>query len=293
MFHRSVSVIGLAALAACSAEKAQPRSTLTDDFGDTLVVASAAPARIVSLNPTTTEILFALGAGARVVGRTTYDQFPAEVKQVPDLGQGLRPNVEAIIGAHPQLAVLYASNDNRDAARRLRAAGITTAAYKVDRIADFARVTLALGRLIGDTAAARRTVDSVNATLDRVRASTAPLKRPTVFWPFWEAPLLSVGHGSFVDELIEIAGARNVFTDLEEPSPAVAFEELVKRDPDIVVMGVKSRERALKDPKWKALRAVRENHLLVVDSTIIIGPSVRLGAGAEMLARVFHPDVRF
>ena len=130
--------------------------------------------RIVSLLPSTTEILFAIGAGNRLVGRTTYDLWPAAARAVPDLGPGLRPNVEAVLAVHPDLVILYASDDNRDAARRLRAAGVPTAAFRVDRIAEFERVTRALGTLTGDSSAARATVDSVRATIARVRAATAP-----------------------------------------------------------------------------------------------------------------------
>ena len=279
-------------LVACVRDPQQPRSALTDDFGDTLV-AGAAPARIVSLNPTTTEVLFAIGAGSRVVGRTAYDLYPKEVLAVPDLGPGLRPNVEAVIATHPDLVILYASADNRDAARRLRASGVATAAYRLDRIADFARVTAVLGRLTGDSAAAQRTVDSVQSTLARVRAQTASLPHPRVFWPLWEAPIYSVGGGSFLDELIEIAGGENVFRELPQPSPQVSFEELVRRDPDVMLSGAKTRARLLADPRWHSLRPVREGRILVVDTTIINGPSPRVGASAEGLARLLHPGVAF
>src|SRR3954464_7330954 len=102
-----------------------------------------------------------------------YSHWPNGALHVADLGPGLRPNVEAVLAAHPDLVVLYASDDNRDAARRLRAAGVPTAAFRVDRITDFERVTAALGGLTGDSVAARTTVDSVRRTLDRVRAATA------------------------------------------------------------------------------------------------------------------------
>ena len=180
------------ALSGCARDAAPAHDAITDDFGDTLIVRTP-PRRIVSLNPTTTELLFAIGAGARVVGRTSYDLYPAEVLEVTDLGQGLRPNIEAVLATRPDLVLLYASADNRDAARRLRANGVSTAAYKIDRIADMSRVTMLLGRLTGDTVSARRTVDSVHATLDRVRRETSALRHPTVFWPLWETPLLSVG----------------------------------------------------------------------------------------------------
>jgi iron complex transport system substrate-binding protein len=287
----AVMALGAAATqAGCRADTPTQHTALTDDFGDTLVVASS-PARIVSLNPTTTELLFAIGAGPRVVGRTHWDIWPREVSAVPDLGPGIRPNVEAVIAAHPDLVLLYASQDNRDAARRLRAAGIRTASYKLDRIADFRRVTGALGTLTGDTAAARVTADTVTATLDRVRAATASLPHPRVFWPLWENPLLGVGGGSFLNELLQIAGARNVYDSLPQPSPTVAFEDLLRRDPDVVLVNPSSRARILADPRWRTLRAVREGHVMAVDTTIVNGPSNRVGTSAVSLANLFHPGV--
>ena len=291
LYVLSVAVL-VVAPSGCARDAVSAHDAITDDFGDTLIVRTP-PRRIVSLNPTTTELLFAIGAGARVVGRTSYDLYPAEVLEVTDLGQGLRPNIEAVLATRPDLVLLYASADNRDAARRLRANGMSTAAYKIDRIADMSRVTLLLGRLTGDTVSARRTVDSVHATLDRVRRETSALRHPTVFWPLWETPLLSVGGGSFLNELIEIAGGRNVFAELPQPSPTVAFEELLRRDPDVIVTGPRTRLRLIADARWQTLRAVRENRVLVIDTTMINGPSARVGTSAVMLARLLHAGATF
>lgn len=277
-------------LGACGRAPGVAPDAATDDFGDTIAVRMAPPRRIVSLNPTTTELLYALGAGARLVGRTSYDIYPAEVKAVPDLGAGLRPNVEAVLAARPDLVILYASQDNRDAARRLRAAHVSTVSYRVDRIADFARVTRALGRITGDTAAARVTVDTVERTLARTRARTAGLAHPRVFWFLWQNPLLAVGGGSFLNEMLDAAGARNIYGSRPEPSPAVAFEDVLRLDPDVVLAGPATRLRLLADPKWRTLRAVREGRVLAVDTTIVNGPSARVGAGAESLARLLHPE---
>ncbi|MDB4882673.1 MAG: ABC-type transporter, periplasmic subunit, partial [Gemmatimonadetes bacterium] len=233
-------------LAGCERAPRHLASRTTDDFGDTIVVA-APPRRIVSLNPSTTELLFAIGAGDRMVGRTAYDVWPVAARALPDVGPGLRPNVEAVLAVHPDLVVLYASDDNRDAARRLRAAGVATAAYRVDRIADFQRVTRALGALTGDTLAARETVDSVSATLERVRAATTALPRPTVFWPLYDQPLLAVGSGSYLDELIAIAGGTNVYGFMTAPSPRITLEDLVQRDPQVILLQPASRDRYLAD----------------------------------------------
>ena len=276
-------------VAACTREA--PRSSAratTDDFGDTLLL-RAAPRRIVSLNPSTTELLYAIGAGDRLVGRTTYDRWPEAALALPDLGPGLRPNVEGVLAVRPDLVLLYASDDNREAARRLRAAGVATAAYRVDRIADFRRVTLALGALTGDSAAARATVDSVDATIARVRAATASLPKPTVFWPLYDQPLLATGGGSFLNELIELGGGRNIYGFLPEPSPRITVEDLLKRDPEVILLSPESRARYLADARWKALRAVRENRLLAVDTTVVYRPGPRLGEAARSVARLLHP----
>ena len=279
-------------LGACArdAPPAAVARATADDFGDTLRL-RATPRRIVSLNPSTTELLFAIGAGARVVGRTTYDQWSVAARAVPDLGPGLRPNVEAVLAARPDLVLLYASDDNRDAARRLRVAGVATAAYRVDRIADFHRVTLALGALTGDSRSARATVDSVDATIARVRRATAALPRPTVFWPLYDQPLLATGGGSFLNELIDIAGGSNVYGFLPEPSPRITVEDLLQRDPDVILLSPESRARYVADPRWRALRAVRENRLLAVDTTVVYRPGPRLGEAARSIALLLHPGV--
>ena len=291
--RHTVAALLVAASGACTGPAATTAtSRLVDDFGDTLAWSGAAPRRIVSLNPTTTELLYAIGAGARLVGRTSYDRLPAEVRALPDLGPGIRPNVESVLGAAPDLVILYASNDNRDAARRLRAAGVRTASFRVDRLRDFRRVTLALGLLTGDTAAARTTVDSVQRTLARVRAVTAALPAPTVFWPVWMSPLLAIGGGSYLDELLTIAGGRNIYGDLPQPSPSITFEDLVRRDPDVIFASVSWRERTRAEPRWATLRAVREHRVLLFDTTIVNGPSARVGAGAAGLALLLHPGMR-
>lgn len=263
-------------------------ASVRDDYGRVITL-STPPKRIVSLNPATTELLFALGAGGRLVGRTQYDLWPDSARLVPNLGPGMRPNVEAVLGARPDLVVLYASSDDRAAADRLTAAGIATAAFKMDRIRDFARVTHALGLLVGDTARARIVVDSVTGTLDRVRRATATLPKPTVFFHAWETPLITIGGGSFLSELVEVAGGRNVYGALDVPSTAVTLEDVVRRDPDLVLVSPIERQRMLASDRWQSLRAVRERRVAAYDTNRVARPSVKLGEAAVSLAALLHP----
>lgn len=262
-----------------------------DDFGDTISVA-AAPQRIVSLNPTTTEILFALGASKRLVGRSDWDNYPDSARAIPALGPAIRPNVEAIIAAQPDLVVLYASNDNRAAAQRLRAAGIATASFKIDSIAEFDRATRFLGRILRDSARGALVADTVKRTLDSVRAATANVPRVTVVMPAWHEPLMVIGGGSFVSQLIEIAGGRNVYADIAAPSPPVSFEDILKRNPRYVLVGPQSAERIKGMAQWRALPAVREGRLLIIDTNVTLRPATRLGEGAVSLANLLHPKKR-
>jgi len=278
-----------AASSAAAAPAAPPPATvLRDDFGDTLTP-SAAPRRIVSLNPATTELFFALGAGDRLVGRTHFDRYPAAALRVPDLGNGMRPNVEAVLGMRPDLVVLYASGENRDAAARFRAAHVPTLSLRVDRIADFRRTVAMLGVVLGDTAAARAVVDSVSRTLARVRSATASLPRPATFWKAWDDPVIAIGGGSFLTELVEIAGGRNIYGDDPRPSLDVTVEDVIRRDPDVVLAGPEAAARMRAAPAWQALRAVREGRVAIVDTTLIGRPGVRLGEAAVSLAHLLHP----
>ena len=263
----------------------------TDDFGDP-VATGRRPSRIVSLNPTTTELLFALGAGDRLVGRTHWDQYPAEARAVPDLGPGIRPNVEAVLGARPDLVLLYASGDNRAAASSLRAAGVPVVALKVDRIADFLRCVRLVGDAIGERARADTVADSVARSLDAVRAVTASVTRPRVIWPLLAEPLYVIGGGSFVSELVQAAGGTNVFGDLPQPSPQVGREEVLKRDADVVIAAPSSVKRILADPSWRALTAVRTRRVYADDTTLVERPSVRLGEAARSIALLLHPELR-
>jgi len=263
-------------------------AVVRDDYGRDVTL-RARPMRIVSLNPATTELLFAIGAGRRLVGRARYDLWPDSARLVPDLGPGMRPNLEAVLGARPDLVVLYASADDRAAADRLTAAGVATVAFRMDRVADFRRVTELLGRLAGDTARARAVIDSVSATLDRVRHATESTQRPTVFFHAWEKPLITIGGGSFLSELVTIAGGRNVYDSLPAPSATVTLEDVVRRDPDIVLVSPVEREKLLASVRWQSVRAVRQGRVLAYDTNLVARPSVKLGEAAASLAALLHP----
>lgn len=290
VFSVRSSLLVLCAAVACRSPAPAKSAAVRDDFGHPVQLGRV-PRRIVSLNPTTTDIIFAIGAGSRVVGRSEYDVWPDSAKLVPSLGSALRPSVEAILRTKPDLVVLYASADNRDAAAQLEQAGVPTVALRIDHLAQFRSATRLLGRILGDSARAEAAVDSVDRSLDSLRVVTRGLPRPTVFLPVWENPVMTVGGGSFMTELLDIAGARNVYDSLNAPSAPVALEDVIRRNPDFVLTTPDQVSAIEKSPRWRALGAVRAGRVLAYNPDLFARPSVQMGMAAWYIARLVHPEL--
>lgn len=293
--HATAQMAGLTAalitLAACAVPDRAPATArvVVDDFGDSVRVGPAA--RIVSLNPVVTEFLFAAGAGARVVGRTHWDHYPPAAELVPDLGNGIGPNVEAVLGARPDLVILYQSASNRRAATGLQAAGVRTLTVRTDQIADLVRLAALYADVTGDSAGIA-VVDTVMRSIAAVRAMPRPPRPARAFWVLFdgEPQLWTLGRGSFMHELLVVVGAENAFGDIEPASAQVSLEEVVKRNPDVVVLGPVSAARMAASASWKTVPAVRAGRFAIVDSALVGRPGMRLGEAARHLRRVIVGD---
>jgi iron complex transport system substrate-binding protein len=281
-----------AGLVACHQAGRRPGFAATllvvDDAGDTLRVDRPAR-RIVSLTPTTTELLFALGAGDRLVGRTDACDYPAAALRVASVGPWLPPNVEAVVARSPDLVLLYDGPTNATAATRLRSLGIAVLAFRTDHLADVPRLARLLGRVVDAGRPADSLAQSFEAALDRLRRSAEPASAPGVVLLAWDQPLIVLGAGSFVSELLELAGARNVFNDLSLPSAPVTLESVVARRPlAIVTVGAMTGGFASR-PEWQALAAVRRHRLLTLTESAFSRPSPRAPAAVAMLRHRLQP----
>jgi len=260
-----------------------------DDWHRT--VALAAPARrIVSLAPATTELVFALGLGDRLVGRTTWCDWPAEAARVTDVGNGIGPNVEAVAAQHPDLVLMYPSEANRAAVAQLEALGIATAALKQDAIADWRGTVQWVARAAGVPERADSLLADFDRRLAEVRRRPDTGYRipggPSVFIAVGANPPLAIGAGSFISEVVTLAGGRNAFADLPGPSGAVSLEAIVARRPDVVL--VLGPDSVIPDvtvrPGWRAIPAVRSGHVIAVDGGAFNRPSPRLPDAVRTLA---------
>jgi iron complex transport system substrate-binding protein len=270
----------------CGQPPARPAAIqLVDDAGDTLRLARSAR-RIVSLIPATTELLFAIGAGSAVVGRTSYCDYPAAAKTVPDLGDGIKPSIEAVVSRRPDLVILYNSGQNAAVAGRLSELGIAAIRLNTDSLGDVDRISKLLGRVTGY----ERGADSLTAVFDTALAAATRrqgARRPKVLLLVWEQPPMTVGRGSFLSELVDRAGGENLFADVTASSGVVSIEAVAARDPDLIFTSTAGPAAFASRPEWQVVPAVREHRFLRVSGSEFERPSPRAPAAIrELTARI-------
>jgi iron complex transport system substrate-binding protein len=223
-----------------------------------------------------------MGAGDALVGRTTWCDYPPAAAAVPNLGDGINPNLEAILAAQPDLVILYNSAQNAAAATRLRRLGIGALRLNTDALSDVGRVGRLLGRLTGHT----RGADSVIAAFDTALAAATPGvtgPRPKVLLLVWEQPPMTIGQ-SFLNELVERAGGRNLFADLRKTAGTVSIEAVAVRDPDLILTTTDGPVAFTTRPEWQVVRAVRQHQFLRVTGSEFNRPSPRAPAAIRELA---------
>ncbi len=253
----------------------------------------AQPARrIVSLLPSFTEILFAIGAGDRLVGRSQWCDYPPGALAVPSVGDGLPPNVEAVAARKPDLVVLYNAGPNVTAAQQLERLGIRTVLIDLNRLEDLGPAARTLGRLTG----LEQRAESLARAMDGFTSTNLhqPPPTSTIAFVVWDNPPIIIGHGSYLDELATRAGARNVFGDISAPSAQVSLETIVARNPEwIAVLSDSSAPPAyMRRREWRAVRAVRDNHFLLLKGSLFGRPGPRSGqAIRELRERLEHDEV--
>lgn len=273
--------------------------TLTDDLGRQVTI-SAPPQRIVSLVPSNTEILFAVGAGQQVVGVTEYCDYPPEAQTREKIGgfSAKTISVEKIVALEPDL-VLSAGEIQQSVIEALEQAEIPVFALAPERLAGVYHNIETVGRLTGRETQAAEVVAEMQ---DRVAAVTEKSqqipedKRPAVFYEVWDEPLMTAGPTTFVGELIELAGGKNIFADVSEEYPQVSAETVIQRDPDVVLGPDTHGEELIAEnikarPGWENIRAVKEGRIYLVNGDIVSRSGPRLVDALEAIARTLHPDL--
>lgn len=275
-------LVGLAALAGCrSRERSQA------DHGE-------AP-RIVSLSPNTTETLYAIGAGAEIVGRSRYCDFPDEVRTLPQVGGYVDPNLEAILALRPTLVTGARGPSGTAITSKLDARGVRTFFPPTESFAEIDAMILGLGEKTGHTPGARDVVSRIHRHLAALDQALAETPRVRVLMVFGLDPVSVAGPLSFVDEMLRHAHAENVVTQ-GGTYPTLGIERVLALDPDVVInasmaesYGKPRIDRTT--PGWANVRAVQEGRVASLDDESLLRPGPRIAKGVSILARAVHPDV--
>lgn len=270
--------------------------TLTDDEG-TAVTIKAAPQKIVSLTPATTEILFALGAGDRVIATTDFDDYPPAAVALPDVASFTAVDVEKIVGMEADLVIAGGNSFNPpEAIGRLRSLGVPVLVVYAPDIAGVLKDIGLIGAGVGLGEEASTMTSTLQDGFDAVSTATAGLAKPRTFYELDTStgPIYTVADGSFTKEMIELAGGDPITTG-STTDFAIPLEKLIAADPELILLGdgaygvtadqVKARSG------WKVMTAVKTDAIRTVNDLVITRPGPRLLDGLRELAVAIHPDL--
>ncbi len=292
---RLLTISSLVGVSACAGAQPPPADgAIVDDLGRTVTVDSP-PSRIVALVPSITDLILALGEGDRLVARTRYDT-DARLAALPAVGGGLDPNIEAIIALRPDLVVVWPGAD-QPLIGQLDAAGIAVYGAGSQSLEDQERHTRQIARLLGIEARADSLLAHLDSSFAALATALAGVPVVSALYVAWHDPPMTTGPGTFVDSIMSVAGGRNIFDDATSDWPQVNMEEIVSRDPDVLILPVPvtGDSGAIawvhQTPGWRDLRAVRTGRVLLVDSELFSRPGPRIIDAANQLAELLHPGV--
>jgi iron complex transport system substrate-binding protein len=270
----------------------------------TLALASCRPAarrasrelparRVVSLTPSTTETVFALGAGERLVGRSRYCDWPPEAKRLPVVGGYVDASLEAVLGLRPDLVVGARGPAGASLVERLEARGIATYFPPTESFAEIEAMMGGLAGHLGKRADADRLLGAFRERLARIATAVEPLPRPRTLLVFGLAPVVAAGPDSFAGEMLARAGGANVLGPGPR-YPTLGLEAVLGLDPDVILdAAIAEGHGRLRigagEPGWGAVRAVRRGRVLAVDDNAVLRPGPRAAEGVGTLARLLHP----
>jgi iron complex transport system substrate-binding protein len=267
-------------------------------FSDALgrkVSLEGTPQRIVTLAPSLTEIVFFLGLGDRLVGVTKFSSYPPEAAQKPLVGSYVDLNIEQIISLSPDLVLGTVDGNQPEKVALLEQAGLPVFVVNPRTIRQVIETVNTIGRLCGVPARAAALSEQLSSKVEDIVTRTEALSRPLVFLQINPKPVMTVNGNTFLHDLIELAGGRNIAAEEPTTYPRISIEEVIQRKPEVIIISSMERgggfEAARRQwMRWPIIPAVRNNRVHLVDSDLIDRPSPRVVQGLEILARHLHPE---
>jgi iron complex transport system substrate-binding protein len=278
-------------LTACNPTEQTPPQYVFDDLGR-LVAINGTPQRIVSLAPSNTEILFALGLGDKVVGVTNYCDYPPEALNKTKVGEYANPDIEKIVALNPDL-VLVAYGTPMDVINNLVGLGLTVYGIKTTDLDDLLNDIRRVGEITDKEVQAQALTSEMASKIEAIADATGELEqRPGVFYIVWNDPLWTAGSGTFIHELIEKAGGVNICQNITGYA-TISIEEVVARDPEIIITsswpGV--YEWAMNSTELEVTAARQSGSVYTCDDDLVQRPGPRLVEGLEWFAYFIHPEI--
>jgi iron complex transport system substrate-binding protein len=265
-----------------------------DEVGREVVFAHP-PRRIVSLAPNITEILFSLGLDEEIVGVSIHCNFPEKAKNKVPVGSYISLDFEKITFLKPDLVIATGAGNTRDMVGRLEQLGFPTYVIFPKNLNDVLKSIDHLGQVVDREKEAMGIIQGIERKRQRVIELTKGLSRPRVFLQIGEAPIVTVGKGSFADDLIRQAGGENIAGKEKEMYPRLGMEEILNRSPEVILISSMDPkgdyQRVLHEwSRWKMIPAVKNGRIHVINSDLIDRPSPRIIDGLEEIARILHPE---
>ncbi|WFA10220.1 cobalamin-binding protein [Tissierella sp. Yu-01] len=267
--------------------------SIVDDFGREVTLQKA-PERIISLTPSNTEILYALGLGERIVGVSIFDDYPAEVLEIEKVGDFNGNNIERIIELEPDLVVIYGEG-NEEENFRLDEAGINYVAFEPESIEAVIGTIEKIGRLTGKVDEAETLIEEMNDHMNEVLSKIEGVKPRKVFYEIWHEPLMAAGPGSFMDELMTLVGGDNIAKDTEVEYPQFDLEQLIKLNPEVYLTSVDLPEKTVESisarPGYENIDAIINEEVHLLDPNVVSRPGPRIIQALELVAKAIHPEI--
>lgn len=264
---------------------------VVDDAGKTLEL-TRTPQRIVSLTPHLTELLFAVGAGAQVVGADSASDYPEAAKTLPRVGDTQRINHERILALKPDLIVVWGGGNRAADLHRLRQLGLPLLHTEARRLTDVPRLLRLVGQASGHAEAGEAAARDFDIRLAALRVPATRQPPARAFYQVWDRPLMTVGGRHWISDALAICGARNVFADLDSAAPVVSREAVLRRAPDLIVSGSDAPDPRSTWRGYARLPAVKRDAFVRVDADRLHRPTPRLVEGIADLCGGLAPYVR-
>lgn len=256
--------------------------TIQDDRGHLLKLKQT-PQRIISLAPHVTELLYAVGASAQLVGADAGSDYPAAAKQLPRIGDYSRVNFERVATLKPDLVIGWRSGNRAADIYRLRQMGIPVLLTDAHSLTDVAKLLLLIAETTGHVQEGQRSARAFEVRLAKLRASYTSTPPRRVFYQVWDQPLMTVGGQHWINDAITLCGGRNIFADLTGAAPRVSLEAVLTRAPEIIISGDDAPDRRSMWQRFPRLPAVKQGALMRMDVDALHRPTPRVLDGVEML----------